>query len=373
MFFSPTLGSGGAERQVLRLLKHLDRRVVRPSLSVARAGGSYEPWLPQDIGLHVCTTRARSSLLSSAQSILPLRRRIQEERPDVVASLITSANIALASALASLPRPPKLVLGVQNNFSMAMADRPWHLRMPMGPLCQHAYGRADHIVALSQGVANDFQRQLPVSTHKTSVVYNAGTDTDLENMAREPLPIARPSRPLIVACGRLIAQKDLPTLLRALSRMQAKAELWVLGTGPLKAELIAFAEHLGLSQRVRWLGFVVNPFPYMAAADVFALSSRWEGFANVLVEALACGTPVVATDCPYGPAEILEGGRHGRLVPVRAPSALASALDAALVEGKNETLSARCRERARAFDAASSARGYAQVFSAIAASSVAQS
>jgi glycosyltransferase involved in cell wall biosynthesis len=370
MFFSPTLGSGGAERQVLRLLKHLDRRLVRPSLSVARAGGSYEPWLPQDIGLHVCTTREKSSLLSSAQSISPRRRRIEQERPDIVASLITSANIALASALASLPRPPKLVLGVQNNFSMAMAARPWHLRLPMGPLCQRAYRRADHIVALSHGVANDLHRYLPVSAHKTSVVYNAGTDTDLERMAREPLPVPRPSRPLIVACGRLIAQKDISTLLRALSRMQAKAELWVLGTGPLQAELMAFAEHLGLSQRVRWLGFVANPFPYMAAADVFALSSRWEGFANVVVEALACGTPVVATDCHYGPAEILEGGRFGRLVPVRAPSALASALDATLVEGKNDALSERCRARAHDFDAASSARGYARIFTEVARAAV---
>jgi glycosyltransferase involved in cell wall biosynthesis len=258
---------------------------------------------------------------------------------------------------------------VQNNFSMLLAARPWHVRLPIGPLCQRAYDRADHIVALSHGVANDFHRYVPASTHKTSIVYNAGTDTDLERMAREPLPSARPSRPLIVACGRLIPQKDLATLLRALARMLVKAELWVLGTGPLQSELSALAEHLGVSRRVRWLGFVANPFPYMAAADVFALSSRWEGFANVLVEALACGTPVVATDCPYGPNEILEGGRHGRLVPVAAPSALAAALDATLSEGKNEILSVRCRARARAFDAPSSAQGYARVFTAVVRSS----
>jgi glycosyltransferase involved in cell wall biosynthesis len=364
LFFTPTLGAGGAEMQLLRLLGSFDRSEVAPVLCVARAGGSYERRLPPDVPLHVCTQNVRSSLVSAARSLRPLRRRMRELQPQVAVSLLEHTSLALSGSLLGLRPRPKLVLGIQNNFSLGMQKAPLHVRRLLAPLYLRAYARADHVVALSRGVADDLQRQLPAVAAKTSVVYNAGMDHELEQRALEPLLEPRPSAPLIVACGRLVEQKDFATLLEALARLETRPspELWLLGEGPLEAALRARARQLRIAERVRFRGFRDNPYPFMAAADVLALSSRWEGFANVIVEALACGTPVVATDCPYGPAEILDHGRHGALVPVGDAGALARALAVALRAGKTPERSAACRARARMFDAAASARGYVEVF-----------
>jgi glycosyltransferase involved in cell wall biosynthesis len=363
LFFTPTLGSGGAEMQVLRLVSQLDRRFVRPLLSVARAGGSYEARLPGDVALHVCTQRVKSSLLSSAASVLPLRRLILREQPHVVASFIEHASCSLRCAIVGMRPGPKLVLGIQNNFSVRMQHAPLHERTLLRRLYLATYERADRIVALSHGVADDLVRELPSSVGRISVVYNAGMDSKLEAMAAEPLDCERPDGPVIVACGRLTEQKDFATLIRAFARMKVvpAPALWVLGEGPLEPALRALATSLGVGERVRWLGFRANPFPFMAAADVFALSSRWEGFANVLVEALACGTPVVSTDCPYGPSEILERGRHGILVGVGDAEGMAEALCSVLAQGKSAALADQCRARARVFSADRSALGYLDV------------
>ena len=123
-------------------------------------------------------------------------------------------------------------------------------------------------------------------------------------------------------------QKDFPTLLIAFSRLvkHRHARLIVLGKGPLLPELLALARKLGIPGHVDFPGFVENPYAYLARARLFVLSSRHEGIGNVLVEAMACGCPVVSTDCPFGPSEILEGGRWGELVPVGDPVALAEAM-----------------------------------------------
>lgn len=350
--------------QVLRLLRYLDRTTVSPQLSVARGGGDYERWLPDGIQLQVCSPRARSSLLSTMSSVAPLRERIQRERPDIVVSLLAHSSVALSCALAFLKNPPKLVLGVQNNLSLSLQNMRPALRTVLRPLYLKAFERADHVIAISRGAAEDLARHQASTAAKTTVVYNAGTDDQLEQLVQAPLEEPRPSAPLLVACGRLNVQKDYPTLLRALAALTTRPapQLWVLGEGPQRSGLEQLARELGVAERVRWLGFRSNPYPFMATADVFVLSSRWEGFANVVVEALACGTPVVATDCPFGPGEILDQGRYGRLVPVGDAGALAHSIDAALAERKSDALRDRCRARARCFDARASAQGYAEAF-----------
>lgn len=371
LFFSPTLGGGGAEKQLLRLLQALDREAIQPHLSVARGGGSYESQLPLDVPVHVCTEGLDSSLASSLLSILSLRRRIDSLRPELVVSVLPHANAALVAAVRLSRHRPRVVLGMQNNFEAGMAQAPGVLRPSLRRLYLAAYRRADHLVALSQGVAGDLSQLVSGAEARTTVVYNAGVDEQIAKLSQVPSGLKPPQAPLIVACGRLNLQKDYPTMLRAVaqSSLSPAPHLWVLGEGSLASELQTEAESLGLGERVRWLGFQENPYAFMAAADVFALSSQWEGFANVVVEAMACGTPVVATDCPHGPGEILEGGRYGHLVPVGDPTALARALDEALTEGKSEALSDACRRRAARFDAVSSARGYQQVFEQLCAHS----
>ena len=134
--------------------------------------------------------------------------------------------------------------------------------------------------------------------------------------------------------GTLKEQKDHRTLIRAFARLSRdfNAKLTILGEGPLRAGLESLIAELGLQSRVSMPGFVVDPYPWLRSADLFVLSSQYEGFGNVIVEALECGVPVVSTDCPSGPAEILENGRYGRLVPVDDVVALATAMSASLAE-----------------------------------------
>lgn len=369
LFFAPSLGAGGAEMQILRLLQHLDRRRVTPSLCVARGGGSYESRLPADVTAHAGSRGIRSSIASVSASIPSLRRRIQSDEPDVVLSLLEHSSLALWAATLTSTKRPKLVLGIQNNFGRSLDSAPALARKVLRPLYLQAYQHADHVIALSQGVARDLTERLPGVSDRTSVVYNAGTDERVERLAQAAPSEPRPVGALLVACGRLDRQKDYPTLLRAFARLESQPAptLWVVGEGPLRAELQAQCRQLGVAERVRWLGFRENPYALMAAADAFVLSSQWEGFANVVVEALACGTPVVATDCDFGPGEILASGQYGRLVPVADVAALATALSEALAEGKSPALSDRCKRRARDFSAPRSAEGYAHALERVVA------
>ena len=138
--------------------------------------------------------------------------------------------------------------------------------------------------------------------------------------------------PVILAAGRLSGEKDYPTLLRAFAEVvgSRSARLVILGQGVERESLLELAERLGVSDRFDLPGFDVNPFRYMSRASVFVLSSRYEGFPNVLAQAMACGAPVVSTDCRSGPSEMLEGGRWGRLVPVGDWRAMARAIEATL-------------------------------------------
>ena len=165
--------------------------------------------------------------------------------------------------------------------------------------------------------------------------------------------------PVVLGGGRLVPQKDFATLLRAFARLRGErpARLMILGEGEGRAALSALAAQLGVSADTAFPGFVANPFAYMCRAGVFALSSRWEGFGNVLVEAMACGCPVVSTDCPHGPAEILQGGAHGRLVPVGDDAALAEALLATLARPPSP---AKLRARAEWFSVDRAAAQYAR-------------
>ena len=214
--------------------------------------------------------------------------------------------------------------------------RTWKRRYLPG-LLRHAYPMADAIVAVSDGVADRLARKTGLPRAAIRTVYNPVVVPELPALAAEPVahPWFRPGGPpVVLGVGRLVEQKDFPTLLRAfaLVRQRRPARLVILGDGPAEArrDLEAVAAGLGCAEDLDLPGFVANPFAYMARASVFALSSLHEGLPGALIQALACGCPVVSTDCPSGPSEILEHGRHGRLVPVGDHEALASAILACL-------------------------------------------
>jgi glycosyltransferase involved in cell wall biosynthesis len=217
----------------------------------------------------------------------------------------------------------------------------WRARF-LPSLMHRTYQQADVIVSVSGALGDDLAAVTGIPRQRIVTIYNPVVGPQLAELAAEPVQhpwFQAGEPPVVLSVGRLSPQKDLPTLVRAFARLRQtrEARLVVLGgatangkTELRQTDLAALAENLGIEPEVALLGFVDNPYAYMAKAQVLALSSAWEGFGNVLVEAMACGCPVVSTDCPNGPAEILAGGRFGPLVPVGDAPRLAAALDAVL-------------------------------------------
>ena len=367
LFFTSTLGGGGAEKHMLRIANHLDRDKFRVSLALVRPSGEFEPAIAADVQKHYLSQSTKgSSTIRMLRSIRPLRRLIQRERPDVVFSVIDLANIASVLAVRGMPLPPKVILGVQTPPSIAYGHS-WHpvSRLIMR-LIPKLYTRADRIVALSKGVAADLISISSGLRNRVTVIYNAGVEADLLKRSREKLAGGElPEMRLVVSCGRLKELKGFAYLIDAMAEVckTVPASLWIIGEGEERAALEKRIQRRGLQDRVRLLGFQDNPFKYMAAADVFVLSSLFEGFGNVIVEAMACGVPVVATDCPYGPGEIISDGKNGILARPADASALATAILRVLNDdGLRKRLSIAGKERANDFNAHTIAAEYGNLF-----------
>jgi len=226
------------------------------------------------------------------------------------------------------------------------------------------YPRADAVIAPSAGVATELGRYAGLPRERLYVIPNPIVDERLQALSRQEMSEAwflAPDHAVILGAGALESRKDFATLLHAFARLRQRghsARLAILGEGPQRGELERLAEELGVADHFWLPGYVANPYPYMAAATVLALSSRREGSGAVLVEALACGTPVVSTDCPHGPRETLQDGRVGPLVPVGDTEGLADALAAPLVRRSEP---AALRQAASVFDAQHSAARYLEV------------
>jgi glycosyltransferase involved in cell wall biosynthesis len=193
------------------------------------------------------------------------------------------------------------------------------------------YPKNDGFIAISKGVAQDIAKAIRVPAEKIWVVYNPVITPNLLSQAQVPVDhpwVAPGAPPLILGAGRLEPQKDFPTLIRAFAKVRKRrpCRLMILGEGKERTRLEALAAELNALEDLSLPGFLSNPHALMARAALFVLSSAWEGFGNVLVEALALGIPAVATDCESGPKEILQGGRYGRLIPVGDVDAMAEAI-----------------------------------------------
>lgn len=368
LFFTSALGGGGAEKHLLRVINHLDRERFRPRLALVKPGGEFERALAADVETHFLTTSSKgSTTVRMLRAVEPLRRVVRQEQPDLIFSVIDLANIVSLISTRKVAKRPKIVLGVQTPPSIAYR----HSKHPVGRLILRAlprlYPKADHVVALSNGVAEDLASLVPAMKSRVSVIYNAGFEEEVLERSQESLaPSELPAGPLIVACGRLKALKGFSYLIDALARVRAEevpAHLWIIGEGEERAHLERKIKRLNLGACVRLLGFQENPFKYMAAADLFVLSSLFEGFGNVIVEAMACGVPVLATDCPCGPGEIIEDGVSGLLVRPASSEALAEGILRVFKdEALKKRLSEQGRERANDFNAETIADRYGELF-----------
>ncbi len=337
-------------------------------MAVARQGGSYESDLPEEVDLVVLSKGwLNSSTWRLVRSVRPLRSYLSDHRPDVVCSVMDHVNVRLMRALNGLADPPATVLSVQNNPQVRFGGGAgWRERLLFWRM-KRSYHRADRIVALSQGVAKHLEEMGLATEKQLSVIYNAGVD-DAVYEAQQAMIHSQTSpedSPLVLACGRLTNQKGYPYLIEAFKdvRNRTGAKLWILGEGEKREVIEDRIRALELDGDVKLLGFRENPFKFMAAADLFVLPSLWEGFGNVIVEAMACGTPVVTTDCPHGPGEIVTHEQSGLLVPPADADALSQAMIRMLDdESLSETLVENGRERAEDFHVSTIANQYLNLF-----------
>lgn len=323
--FTTSLAGGGAERVMLRLAQGLTERGLDVDLVLSRASGPCMDEVPSSVRL---VDLHAPRIVASLPALIGYLRR---ERPSVMLSALNAANV-VALLARRLARVPIRVVVAEHSTPSRAATGSSDLRKRIMPLLMRwTYPWADAVVAVSNGVAQDLLRVVPLHRSSLHVIYNPVVTPELFTKAEETVdhPWFAPEQPpVILAVGRLTPAKDFPTLIRAFAvvRKTRQARLMILGEGEERSRLERLVGKLGLDNDVALPGYVSNPYKFMSRAAVFVLSSRWEGLPTVLIEALALGTPVVSTNCPSGPVEILENGRWGRLVPVGNPEKLAEAI-----------------------------------------------
>jgi glycosyltransferase involved in cell wall biosynthesis len=319
-----TLAAGGVERMRITLAAELLARDYDVDFVLCSAQGELAPLVPKGVRIFDFGT------LRSIASIRPLARYLREHTPDAMFASLGHQNVAaiIARRLARV-RP---WLGVmQHNALSEESASGLSIQHRLLPLAYRwTLPGADRVLAVSAGVADDLAAATGYPRGRIGVLYNPacpeGVDEAIEEQPQHQF--FDDGVPVLIGVGRLTYQKGWDTLLAAVARVAATrpVRLLIVGVGPDEAMLRAQAGALGIADSVDLVGYQTRPLAWIAASDLFVMSSRYEGFGNVLVEALATGTPVVSTDCNYGPSEILEGGRYGALAPVDDPEALASAI-----------------------------------------------
>jgi len=367
--FLPSLAGGGAERMMLNLARGLVAAGTRLDLVVGTAAGPYRDLVPAGCTLvDLGVTRVLAALPG-------LVRYLRRRRPAVLLAAMDHANLIALWARSLARVPTRVAVSVRSTLSQEARHAPSLAGRVLPRLARVFYPQACAVIAVSQGVADDLTRLIGAGRARVLVIPNPVVTPELAAQAAErpdhawfqpalePAPDGglEPARvPVILAAGRLTPQKDFPTLIRAFAALPQGRDLrlLILGEGPQRPALESLIRDLGLGGRVALPGFRANPFAYMARARLFVLSSAWEGLPGVLIQAMACGTPVVSTDCPSGPREVLDGGRLGPLVAVGDAAALAAAIARTL---ERPPAAALLRARAAHYGVAPVTRRYLEV------------
>ena len=355
LFFLSDLHVRGAQRTMINLARHWPGDRPRPTFAVASVAGAGRGWAGDVPLVDLGCERVR-------QAIFPLRRLVRREAPAIVFSTMVHANIAAAVSIAGLRNPPVLV--ARETSSHRVRD---NLSLAERAVVGRVYRRAAAVIAQSEGVRRDLIEDCRLEPGRVATIHNP---VDIDKFGSGAAGAERPwpgEGPVVVAAGRLVREKGFDVLLRAFAAMRSgDARLAILGEGPEHEGLWKLAGELGVAGRLIMPGHFADPAPWLARAAAFALSSLWEGFPNVLVEAMVCGAPVAAFDCPHGPADIVDHERTGLLLPAGDARALAEALDR-LIEDRE--LAGRLRDAGRAaagrFSAPVIAGRYAALFDAL--------
>ncbi|MEB3887044.1 glycosyltransferase [Lyngbya sp. CCY1209] len=322
--FLSSLDGGGAERVMINLASGFADRGMSVDLILVKAEGPYLSQISPKVRV---IDFQKQRLLEGLPKLISY---LKAERPVALLSALEDTNVValLAHRLAQVKT--QAIVTVHNNLSRE-SQNATQLKRKLSPLMvRWFYPWADAVVSVSKGVADDLLK-IGLNSQKIHVIYNPIVTNELLETAQQPIEhdwFFPDQPPVILAVGRLNQQKDFPTLIHAFAqvRQQQRVRLMILGEGEERSNLASLVTKLGLEEEVDFPGFVANPYAYMARSAVLVLSSAWEGFGNVLVEAMAVGTPVVSTNCESGPSEILDNGRYGALVNVGDRNEMAKAI-----------------------------------------------
>jgi glycosyltransferase involved in cell wall biosynthesis len=322
-------GQGGVERAMTQLASGLINKGITVDLLLPRATGEHMEAIPENVNVIKFNTGHTFS------SLLPLVRYLKKEHPD---ALLAAKHRAIVTAViaSKLARFRGKVAGnIQTTISEGLKGSNIIKRSMYIWMMRTFYKWADLIVAVSRGVADDVLQLTGLDEAKITVIYNPVVPPEIFDLASQPLEhpwFNESDVPVILGIGRLTKQKDFHTLVRAFGKVRKNrpCRLIILGEGGDLESLRSLSREMDVEDDIDFPGFQKNPFAWIAKSRLFVLSSQWEGFGIVIVEAMACGIPVVSTDCPNGPREILMDGQYGSLVPVEDPDALAKAMISAL-------------------------------------------
>lgn len=357
-FFPGMLNLGGVGSLTINLAEEFTRQGHKVDFFLTKKKGDYLERLPK--GVKIVEGKG-----SAFKSVFSFADYLKKEQPDVVISARDYLNLAaIFSKLIAFSRV-KLVCSVHVDYSGMPKVKPSLRGGVQNLFLKHLgfYKYANHVVAVSTGVADDFSSRFNYPRSAIKVIYNPTYMP--KKYSNEPsirfTEFVNEDKPIILSVGRLTEQKNFELLIDAFSivKKQIDCRLLILGEGHLRAALEKKVEALHLFDDVLMPGFVNNPIDYMKVADVFVMSSDYEGFGNVIVEALGAGLPIVSTDCPSGPAEILANGEFGSLVPIRNKSELSKAIANSLEEKKGDE---HLINRAKIFSARNIAREYLSLF-----------
>jgi glycosyltransferase involved in cell wall biosynthesis len=319
------LNGGGIPRVMVNLANGFSKKGYRVDFVLGKAEGSYLKHVSNNINI------INLNVSRGFKCIPGLVRYLKRENPQILFTANTHLNISaiIAYILANVGNT-KIVVSEHADFYKAQENRSFPLNYLNLAMAKMFYPKADKVVAVSRGVADSIKIAYRLDDSKILTIWNPVITDELYIQAMKPVkhPWLNKDFPIIISTGRLTKQKNYPLLLKAFSRVKEKidAKLIILGEGEDREKLEGLIRKLGLEKDVGMPGFVDNPYCYLKKADLFVLSSLCEGFAMVLIEALACDTKVISTDCPYGPKEILEYAGTGRLIPTDNEEALTDAI-----------------------------------------------
>jgi glycosyltransferase involved in cell wall biosynthesis len=372
IFFISSLAGGGAERVMVDLLRSIDRKKFEPILVLLYPceDSPYRQCLPDEIRV-VAVARKSESVSAKLRQLLHFIRTVRKEKPDVILSMLTHNNImAILSGLLFRTR----VIACEHNTLSEVIKTEEGKRMlgiPVSLLVKIFYRFADKIIAVSEGIGLNLISDFGIMSEKVKTIYNP-IDLSRINASIPDSPehaFFREQKPIVIAMGRLTQQKGFDILLKAFSRVisEIDARLIVMGEGPDRTYLENIIRDVGIADKASLTGFQRNPHTFLAHSDIFVLSSRYEGLPMAILEAMACGIPVISTDCRSGPREILQNGQCGILVPVGDESALAKAIISLLKnERQRENFSRLGKERLKDFSLDEIVRQYEEVICEVA-------